>query len=156
VRSRRAKGLNVAGAFLAFTLSGCIILPVPVHQTEGASGGSRANVRADSTPHIVAGQTTRLELLLALGEPDARGEHDQSFSYRTQADRGGWHWALVWAGINGPVGGAPVGDWERVERLTVRFDERGVVSDAQFEGKNCTHCRHVLTAGGSGSTAPPH
>jgi len=50
-------------------------------------------------------------------------------------------------GIPPTAGGAPLGNWQRVERLTIRFDERGVVAAVGFEGRNCTGCRNVLSAG---------
>jgi hypothetical protein len=145
----------VAAALLAVAFSGCIVLPLPMHQPQRTSAGSRANVGAASAPQIVAGQTTRLELLLAFGEPDGRGAQDRWFTYRTRTDRGGWHWALVCASISPGLIGIPVGDWERVERLTVRFDERGVVSDVSFEGRNCTGCRGVLSATEGGAATRP-
>jgi hypothetical protein len=153
VRACRA----AAAAFLALTLCGCIVLPAPVHRWQGPSTGSRDNVSAASAPKIVEGQTTRLDLLLALGEPDGRGEQDQWFTYRTHKARGGWHWALILAGISPPAGAVlvPVDDWERVERLTVRFDGQGIVSEVSFEGRNCSGCRNVLEPG-DGASVPPH
>lgn len=135
---------SVAIAVLVGTLAGCIVLPVPVHQGSAPSAESRTNIEG-TAPQIVVGRTTRTQVLLTLGEPDGRADDDRWFSYRTQLSRGGWRWAAVWVGLNG-VGGTPVGDWNTVRRLVVRFDDSGVVASVEAQEKNCNGCRFVLDA----------
>jgi outer membrane protein assembly factor BamE (lipoprotein component of BamABCDE complex) len=150
-----ALGAGSCAVFTLSGLSGCLVLPVPVHQSSETSSESRANVGPNTAPRIVPGSTTRTDVLLMLGEPDGRGDDDRWFSYRTHVSRGGWHWAAVWVAAGAGGGGAPIDDWEAVRRLVVRFDERGVVSSVESAQKNCNGCRNVLDAAGNDHPSQP-
>jgi hypothetical protein len=122
-------------------LSGCIVLPAPIPTSSDPSRGSRASVGAAAPGDIVAGETTRTQVLLKLGEPDVRGLDDLWFSYSSLVGRGGVRWMLVYAagGYAGGTGGAhSLGQWDASSRLTVKFDERGIVSAVSFDRKDCT------------------
>jgi hypothetical protein len=122
-------------------LSACIVLPVPVPTSSGPHGGSRAGLGAAAPSDIVAGETTRTQVLLKLGEPDVRGLDDLWFSYSSLVGRGGVGWTLVYAvgaGSGGVAGAHPLGNWDTSSRLTVKFDERGFVSAVSFDRKDCT------------------
>ena len=123
-------------------LPGCIVLPVPIPTSSGPSGGSRASVGTAAPAGIVAGETTRTQVLLKLGEPDVRGLNDLWFSYSALVGRGGVRWALVYgaaAGYAGGTGGAhSLDQWDSSSRLTVKFDERGIVTAVSFDRKDCT------------------
>jgi outer membrane protein assembly factor BamE (lipoprotein component of BamABCDE complex) len=126
---------------------------VPVQRAGTPAADSRADIDATTAPQIVAGHTTRTDVLLMLGEPDGRAANDRWFTYRTRVSRGGWHWAEMEIGP-GVVAAMPVGEWDTVRRLLVRFDDSGIVSSVEFREKNCTGCRNVLDARGSGDPAP--
>ena len=103
---------------------------------------------------MVVGQTTRTQVLLALGEPDGHAADDSWFVYGAVERRGGLRWAYV-AGVVGGGGDiGPIGDWDSSRRLTIRFDESGIVSGASVEQRNCTSGHGCLdVAGGDISRA---
>ena len=72
-----------------------MILPVP--RPAGPTRSSRIEVSAASLEQIVAGRTTRTEVLLLLGEPDGRADLDRWFTYGSRVLRGGVGWAM-WVG----------------------------------------------------------
>jgi len=106
-------------------LAGCVPIPIPA---TGDREDSRQNI-ADGVPDfIVAGQTTRADVLLALGDPDQRAEDDRCFLYLRTSDEGGI--AFVYGGGGrGGITGQPV----TFRMLTVTFDERGVVDAVRAE-----------------------
>ena len=114
---------------LASLLSGC---PVPL--LPGDESGSRTNVPDQVPGFIVVGKTTRGDVLLGVGEPDTASENQRQFTYDRYTRRGG---ALFIGAANGGVGGFVV---ERVtyRRLTVLFDEAGVVTSAELDRDTCT------------------
>jgi outer membrane protein assembly factor BamE (lipoprotein component of BamABCDE complex) len=88
-----------------------------------------------SPSFIVQGQTSREEVLYALGEPDT-GD-DQWFSYVSASRHGGVGTLIV------PIrGGGEIPDahTQRVlfRRLTVQFDSDGRVSHFESESKTCS------------------
>lgn len=120
---RRAKiaGMSVR-ALCLFTLgllSGCpeVWLPAPDPQ-------SRDEITEGAKRDIEVGKTTRIDVLLALGEPDQRASDDSWFTYG---------WKRSWAVGLYPVA---VGE-ETVNRLTISFNENGIVSKADLERHKC-------------------
>ena len=144
-RVDRLSGAVVATILFCASLSGCIVLPVPVPTSAGPLAASRTNLGTRVPDSMVIGQTTRTQLLLALGEPDGRATDDSWFVYGAVERRGGLRWAwvaAVGAGYGGgAVGGGPLGNWDTSRRLTIRFDENGIVSDASIEQRNCSASR---------------
>ncbi|MCI0748640.1 MAG: hypothetical protein L0Y58_24795 [Verrucomicrobia subdivision 3 bacterium] len=120
-----------ASAVLASCLvSGCVIVPVPVNHHTAAS---RTNVQTDDILWLVPGQTTREEVLLRLGEPDAVTEDDLSMSYRWEKIRLGL-FAAVFAGYGG---GSGYSEYARDYTLDLHFDpcgkfERGEVKKSKL------------------------
>jgi hypothetical protein len=98
----------------------------------GYAPGSRHNL-ADTVPaFIVADQTTRGDVLMRLGEPDATfGE--TSFVYTSAYRKGGVGSLIVTYG----EGGAMYGQRIAYRRLTIEFDESGVVKVAKIALKTC-------------------
>jgi len=128
-------------------LHGCIVLPVPVPRSSGPAASSRAEVSKTLPDQIIAGQTTRTQVLLTLGEPDGRGHQDRWFIYSSRVGRGGIGWSLVYAagaGSGGVAGAVKMGDWERARRATIVFDAGGVVTQVDFEEKTCTPANHAI------------
>jgi hypothetical protein len=124
---------------IAANLSGCIILPIPVARTAGAVNTYRSNIGDQTPTPFVQGTTTRRQVLLDLGEPDGRAADDSWFTYEAVSRRPGLHWAYVVGveGGNGSIGA--IDSWDTARRLTIRFDERGVVAAASLDRKNCTN-----------------
>jgi hypothetical protein len=117
-------------------VAGCVVLPIPVERNAAPNPASRANIEDKPPPSIVSGETTRAQVLLTLGEPDGRGLGDAWFTYGSVAERGGVHWYFVAVAGTG-AGAGPLDNWDNSRRLTVRFDERGVVTDVAVDRKNC-------------------
>jgi len=113
---------------------------------------SRAEVSKDLPARIVPGQTTRTEILLLLGEPDGRADRDRWFAYSSRVGRGGMGWKLfvaVGMGYGSASSVSKLGDWETARRAIIHFDSAGVVSNVDFEEKNCTlENRNCPDAGG--------
>jgi hypothetical protein len=125
---------------LPLLLGGCIPLPILPHDTV-----LRTNITGKLTPDIVAGQTTRADLLLALGEPDGAGPHDAWLAWTAGRSTGG-----VAGLFGGPGGGAGIIGFHGVQyrRLLARFDTAGRVTDSSYEERSCTE-----TVGGAGNAA---
>jgi outer membrane protein assembly factor BamE (lipoprotein component of BamABCDE complex) len=76
-------------------------------------------------PSIVPGQTTKEEVLLALGEPDAFYGNQFFYSWRK------FKFLLILP----PAGYFPAGATaHKKSTLVITFDERGVVSEQKIEG----------------------
>lgn len=124
--------LGRAGWMLAAALALPACLPVPIPPL-GAAPESRANLPAARPDFIREGQTSRADVLLALGAPDRAATDERWFAYSSAAHQGGV--AFVFGGYGSAAGVLVEGYLER--RLVVRFDERGIVESAEFEEKVC-------------------
>jgi hypothetical protein len=138
----RIAGCVVATIFLCATLFGCVMLPVPVPTSAAPNPASRTNVREGVEAQIVKGQTTRTRVLLTLGEPDYRSADDTWFEYSAVARRGGLHWGLLTVPVVAGSGDAErLGTWDTAKRLTIRFDEQGLVSAVSVAQYACNSSR---------------
>jgi hypothetical protein len=138
-------------AILLTAMAGCIVVPIPVHQTAGTYPASRSAV-ADAPPAMLAvGEEARIEVLMELGEPDGRAVDDSWFTYETVVQRGGVRWLaamVVSAGYSGGSASAsPMGDWDTSRRLVIRFTADGIVSAATVDQRRCTAWGGVSTEG---------
>ena len=115
---------------LCSRLAACV-LPIPIEPRELPS--SRSNIGDTPPAFLVAGRTTRADVLLELGEPDQESEHEQFLTYIRVSTEGG---VLLLAGAGGQ-GGAIRSESLLYRFLTIRFDERGVVADARGEQTRC-------------------
>ncbi|NJD24497.1 MAG: hypothetical protein FIB06_03725 [Betaproteobacteria bacterium] len=113
---------------LSITLAGC---PVPL--PPGYEGGSRQNVPGVIPAFIRPEDTTRADVMMHLGEPDAIADNESWISYGSAYGYGGM--ALIMAAGN-TAGGIVVGG-TRYRRLIVPFDAQGVALQPIFESKDC-------------------
>lgn len=104
---------------LVVTSAGCLILPTP----EFDSGEARANIKKMTPAQFEPGMTTRAEVILALGEPDAVSPDECSLIYRSEKVCGLWFVGGYYSGAGGTI--------ERDRYLVADFDGRGVL--AKFE-----------------------
>jgi len=120
---------------LCALLSGCAgsVVPLPSYQSAGPVAWARTNIDAQTSSRIAAGQTTRTEVLLMLGEPDGRAPDDSWFTYGSVARLGGVKWAAM----------VEYGDWNSSVRLIIRFDTHGVVSATEFSQRDCSEWRRT-------------
>ena len=75
----RRRGMTVAWFALATVAPGCVIIPVPTPEHSTAS--SRAFIEERELAQIQPGKTTREEILLRYGAPDAAFKDQQLFLY---------------------------------------------------------------------------
>ena len=107
----------LAGLLLLQT--GCIILPTPHVNT----GEARRNLHPDTLTRFEPGKTTRTDVLLALGEPDAVSGDERKLAYRSQKMVG-----LMLVGGYGAGAAAPL---TKDDYLVCEFDARGRLVKAE-------------------------
>ena len=110
-------------ALAPLLLTGCVPIPVP---PLGDRAGSRGNLTDQVPEFIVIGKTSRVEVLLVLGEPDQTTDNDRQFIYRRLSEEGGIAF-MYGGGGRGGVTGVPV----TLRVLSLNFSENGVVSNAR-------------------------
>lgn len=120
-------------------LAGC---PFPV--PPGYQRNSRENLEDRVPAHIKLSETTREDVIMALGEPDAVSEDESWIEYGSAYCVGGM--GVIVAGGGGA--GAIAGYGMQYRRLVVRFDSLGFVTQPTFESETC-----LQFWGGAGSKA---
>ena len=127
---------------LAVATAGC---PVPFKS--GYSDTSRQNLSADSARQLAIGVSTRQDVLIRLGEPDQSAPDESWFIYGSTYGQGGIVFVLF-------AGGSAAGaGWEKMEyrRLLVTFDERGLLTNADFRSEECLEGMVGVAQGGARS-----
>ncbi len=121
----------------------------PVPFKSGYSATSRQNLSAEVAQQLTVGVSTREDVLALLGEADDAGPNDSWLTYGSAYGRGGVIFVVFGGSSAGGVG------MEKMEyrRLVVTFDERGVVSDAEFVSQGCWEGL-IGTDKGGGRSAP--
>lgn len=124
--SAAMRGSREAALVAVFLVaSGCV--PIPTLPF-GDKDWSRQNIGDGVPDFVVTGQTTRTDVILALGDPDRRTKDDTRFFYVRATEEGGIAF-MVGGGLRGDIIGTPV----TYRLLTVDFDARGVVTAAKSE-----------------------
>jgi hypothetical protein len=113
-------------------LSGCPEILLPASAPE-----SRDLVSKELTRDVKIGESTRVDVLLALGEPDQRAPDDSWLVYSSTRS---------WAAGLYPVA---LTEWT-VSQVTISFDDAGVVSKVNFEEHSCPS----LSQNGTASCVP--
>jgi len=106
--------LALAMALLVCT-PGCLILPTPEFNT----GNARANINKKTPNQFESGKTTRAEVVMALGEPDAVSPDESKLAYRSEKVCGLW--------FVGGYGSAAGGTITKDRCLIAEFDPQGVL-----------------------------
>ena len=127
---------RLAACLAISTLWGCV--PLPATQVEKRE--FERNIDEQSMLVFTIGKTTRREILLNLGQPDGVMDDERTFIYLADATEAGYTWRFLFALPAGPysavVGLTPETAGPQSEeryRLTVWFDEKGLVKDYKFE-----------------------
>jgi hypothetical protein len=103
---------------LAFTLSGCVMIPIP---RDSNPPGTRQNITPEIVSPIIPGQTTKEEVLMALGEPDEASEDGSRWAY---------HWfKRKLTIIGGGFGGVGAIDFDKQYVFNITFDENNLVME---------------------------
>ena len=112
-------GLN--GEYLAAVLTlvavpGCAVIPIPHQERPVAS--SRPPPSSQSVAALKVGSSTRADVLLALGPPSERWNHDGTFVYAWTTS----NLAVLWGLLGGPGGiiDSPINHF-----LVMEFDDSG-------------------------------
>lgn len=116
---------------LAIDLAACIPIPIP---SLGYLGDSRTNLPDRVPEFVVKGETTREQILFALGAPDSHAADGSWMAYSSARHAGGVAFVVGGGYTAGVVG--PVSTYER-RLLIVRFDANSVVVDAAVEVRRC-------------------
>jgi len=120
-------------------LPGCVVIPVPVRHIPQRD--FERNVDEHSTLPLTIGRTTRKEVLLSLGQPDGVMDGERRFFYTADATKEGvtWRFIIIAASPSAGAGAMALPDetsgpqsYEKY-RLTIWFDEKGIVRDHKFE-----------------------
>jgi hypothetical protein len=112
----------------AVLLAGC---PFPIPPGYQAS---RANLEDRVPAFIKAGETTREEVFMALGEPDAVAIDETWTAYGSEYGQGGMGLVVFAGGGAAAVAGQSV----RYRRLVIQFDPKGIVTATRFESSTCS------------------
>ena len=96
---------------------GCVLIPTPAYKSDGLP--TRQNVSAKDAQEIRTGVTSREEVLLRFGEPDATFAQGQRFVYL-------WGDVVAWFFAGAGYSGAG-GEISRGSMLEVDFDPSGIV-----------------------------
>ncbi|HEY9171952.1 MAG TPA: hypothetical protein VI136_06700 [Verrucomicrobiae bacterium] len=99
VPSRRHFGSCLAVLVAILVTPGCLVIPTP----EFNSGAARANISKHTANQFQPGQTTRADVILALGEPDAVSPNERDLAYRAEKICGFWFVGGYYSGAAGVV-----------------------------------------------------
>jgi len=135
MRRRSRYRLQVATGLMVVALLPACVIPLPIQ--EAYRHGSRENLGAAAKESIVAGKTTREEILLRLGQPDGAALDESWLLYVCVRSKGG---VLVFIY---PSPAMPAFETVDYTRLVVYFDEAGVVERAQFEQRTCRETEFI-------------
>ncbi|WP_233871817.1 hypothetical protein [Paraburkholderia adhaesiva] len=94
---------------------------------------SRANVPATVPQTIKKGESTREDVLMQFGEPDAVAVDESWVEYGSNYTVGGLALVIVAGAGGGGVGTVDMHD----RRMIVEFDQLGVTTEIVLESKNC-------------------
>ncbi len=103
----------------------CLVIPIP---TNRVGDFSRKDIRPEAMDPLVAGQTTREQVLLRLGEPDEWSPDGSQYRYHWEKVK----WDIFWivAGGYSAVGGdIPI---NKNHDLLISFDRSGVITSRTF------------------------
>ncbi len=114
----RMAGVVIIGAAVMLSGGGCIVIPTPPHKSD--TFPTRQNLSRKTAEQIQVGVTSREQVLLLFGEPDAAFDQQRRFVY-LWADVTAWWFAG--AGYSGAGGEMSEGS-----TLEIDFDPRSIVS----------------------------
>lgn len=121
--------LSFVAGLLGFVLCGCPV-PIPPQGHVGVHG----NIPDRPSDLVVAGKTTRADVLLLLGSPDSQSPDGRRFEYHSELHQGGVIFVIAAGGQAAGLG--PEAFLER--RLIIGFDGKGVVDTVESDEKSCT------------------
>ena len=106
-------------AALAIGTSGCLVIPTPEYNT----GKARANINRQTPKQLEPRKTTRAQVVMALGEPDAVSPGESRLAYRSEKVCGLWFVGAYGSGAGGTI--------TKDRYLVVEFDPQGMLQKAE-------------------------
>ena len=123
----RARTVAALGALLSLCAALVACVPLPI------AGGASREIPEATRVTIKPGTSTRADVLLALAEPDVRGDDDRYFQYATSQSRGGVVFILILPYLPLPVTSV---SGESCACLVIVFDANGTVARMRgFQGE---------------------
>ena len=113
---------------LALCLTGCLIIPTP----HSDSGYARTNLDRHPEAEFMRGRTTREDVILTLGEPDAISRDEHELAYRSEKVMAWW---ILVAASPGGGGGATGGPIYRNRFYVFEFDPQGRYQSVKETGQ---------------------
>lgn len=145
MRRPSARRLRLAAGLMTGAVLAACVIPLPIQ--EGYRDGSRENLHAVAQESIVAGKTTREDVLLSLGPPDSAALDESWLLYSCMRSQGG---LLVFIY---PSPAVPAFETVEYTRLVVYFDDAGLVERTRFEQQVCREAE-LVSQGGSVKPRP--
>ena len=115
--------LRVLVAVVALSAASCV-LPLPPFASRPSNDDHRAGYVDPAVARLTRGVSTRVDVLLALGEPDLCTADERRFAYVREVV---WMTLLLLA-----PGGAGAVEASRHRAVVLDFDEVGILSDWRF------------------------
>lgn len=132
----RACGIRILTGFVLLAQAGCV--PIPVSKVPERV--FERDIGEQTMQPFVAGKTTRREIVLRLGQPDGVMDDERTLLYVADAAEGGHTWRYLFAlpagpamGVVGMSGESAPPKTRELYRLTIWFDDRGLMKDYKFE-----------------------
>ena len=113
---------------LMFGMTGCLIIPTP----HGDSGYARTNVNQHVREQFMPGKTTRQDVIMALGEPDAVSWDEHQLAYRSEKVVALWVLAV---GAPEAGGAATGGTIYKNHFYVFEFDPKGLYQTNRQTGQ---------------------
>jgi len=132
VRIARCLRSLTFAAGLGVCATGCLVIPTP----EFNSGSARANLGKQTLLRFEPGKTTRTDVMLALGEPDAVSPDERQLAYRSQKICGFWFVGAYYSGTGGV--------FEKDRYLVFDFDAEGRLEKTE-RSVHCLTSANVAT-----------
>jgi len=139
MRHRSTHRLQVAIGLMAVALLPACVIPLPI--AEAHRQGTRENLGDAAKEFIVAGKTTRRDVLLRLGQPFGAALDESWVMYVCVRSKGG---VLVFIY---PSPAFPAFETVDYTRLVIYFDEAGVVERTQLEQRTCRETELIAQGG---------
>ena len=124
--------LNVC---LLMLCGGCIFVPGPEYKSDGFP--TRQNLSQEDAEKLQLDVTTREEVLLLFGEPDASFDDQSRFVY-------------LWAQVTGWLVGVDVVEVPKGYLLEINFCPKGIVRHCEVRVAGLNHVFSLRTIGGVG------
>ena len=126
-RAADASAARLPSLLLMLTLlmTGCVVVPIPANRPDPSV---RTNITPETVNHLGAGDVSRTDVLLQLGEPDEVSLEERQFRYHTERIK----WDVYWLLAGGYSATDGIIEVKRFYDLVLRFDDRGILVEGSW------------------------